>query len=227
MFRYFTNGRNFVSSSGNPRLNLGRVPTMSSMASRASSWDFSATPYPSVRNSLISPSNSQYLANLPRSRTSSKIISPPPSPRVPLRQWAERTASEDGGTRHIGGETSRQRSASARGRTRWGPSALDVARNSELVVSPETITVEMPTPISPVFEATLSSSPPALDVEEAASRSSDHLTTLRTDSHTDDISLGNVKKGWLGRKSSNRRSKGEITTESGGIIGSLLRRHRK
>ena len=82
---------------------------MSSLASRASSWDFSATPsLPSspIRTSLLpsavrSPSimsqMQDYFPSLPsrsHSRSSSRIPSLPPSPRVSLKQWAERTASE-------------------------------------------------------------------------------------------------------------------------------------
>lgn len=52
------------------------------------------------------------------SRTSSRLPSLPPSPRVPLRQWAERTASEDGlqVSRRTGSETGSWRSGSVTAR---------------------------------------------------------------------------------------------------------------
>ena len=76
---------------------------MSTMHSRASSWDFSATPSAAsspVRTTFGAtpalPSFPDHLsiASRAHSRSSSRIPSLPPSPRVPLRQWAERTASE-------------------------------------------------------------------------------------------------------------------------------------
>ncbi|KAK6906736.1 hypothetical protein I203_100723 [Kwoniella mangroviensis CBS 8507] len=96
------------------RQELRRVPTKSSLLSHASSWDFSNTPNPSIpsspiRSSLLIPSarspsissHMEYFNSIGRtgshshshSRTSS-FSGLPPSPRVSLRQWAEKSYDE-------------------------------------------------------------------------------------------------------------------------------------
>ncbi|WVQ85839.1 hypothetical protein IAT38_008007 [Cryptococcus sp. DSM 104549] len=80
------------------RQELRRVPTMSSFVSRASSWDFTSPSIPAspMRSSLVvssarSPSlasyKGEYFSPRTHSRNSSYSVLPP-SPRVPLRQWA-------------------------------------------------------------------------------------------------------------------------------------------
>ncbi|KAK8850449.1 hypothetical protein IAR55_004367 [Kwoniella newhampshirensis] len=118
------------------RQELRRVPTSSSFVSRASSWDFSATPsMPSspIRSSLLinsarSPSLSSHLGDYfpasnvvqTHSRTSSfSIVGAPPSPRIPLRQWAERSATLHSMADGISPDNSlRVRTASEKGKSR-------------------------------------------------------------------------------------------------------------
>ncbi|ORY29657.1 kinase-like domain-containing protein [Naematelia encephala] len=90
------------------RQELRRVPTSSSLASRASSWDFTPTPLPSLpasptRNSFLPIRSPSMLSQLQdpfaqptrsQSRSSSRVPSLPPSPRISLRQWAEATYDE-------------------------------------------------------------------------------------------------------------------------------------
>ncbi|ORX41094.1 kinase-like domain-containing protein [Kockovaella imperatae] len=89
------------------RQELRRVPTMSTMHSRASSWDFATSPsvvpspartsfpFGSMKSSpsLISGPELTSYPSRAHSRSSLRVPSVPPSPRIPLRQWAERTAS--------------------------------------------------------------------------------------------------------------------------------------
>ncbi|KAK4687707.1 hypothetical protein P7C73_g2412, partial [Tremellales sp. Uapishka_1] len=104
----------------------GRVPTMSSLISRTESWDFSQTPSaPSspVRSfnpfSARSPST-EYFPTLP-SRSSSRTSYLPPSPRVSMKQWAERPVSvgleprggSDGGRKRLSSGPKRGKSASS------------------------------------------------------------------------------------------------------------------
>ncbi|RSH85197.1 hypothetical protein EHS25_005004 [Saitozyma podzolica] len=121
------------------RQEIRRVPTMSSMASHASSWDFASTPtIPNspVRSSLLLPLRSPSLASQlasdyfpsasrAHSRNSS-YSALPPSPRVPLRQWAERTASlgpdDVGMGRRTGSERGSRRTSQVGGGLRRGQS---------------------------------------------------------------------------------------------------------
>ncbi|GFZ48195.1 hypothetical protein JCM24511_05943 [Saitozyma sp. JCM 24511] len=121
------------------RQEIRRVPTMSSMASHASSWDFASTPtIPNspVRSSLLLPLRSPSLASQlasdyfpsasrAHSRNSS-YSALPPSPRVPLRQWAERTASlgpdDLGMGRRTGSERGSRRTSQVGGGLRGGQS---------------------------------------------------------------------------------------------------------
>nr|XP_019008065.1 STE/STE20/FRAY protein kinase [Kwoniella pini CBS 10737]OCF46846.1 STE/STE20/FRAY protein kinase [Kwoniella pini CBS 10737] len=87
------------------RQELRRVPTMSSLLSHTSSWDFPNTPNPSLPSSPVksvlgipsarSPSiasHLEYFSSVGRthSRNSSFSIQPP-SPRISLKQWADDT----------------------------------------------------------------------------------------------------------------------------------------
>lgn len=112
VFLNLRSGRSFVNccSSYPARpytdLNLGRIPTVSSFVSRTSSWDFTTPSHPSspIKSSLHIPSarspsvisyKGDYFASHTLSRSSSFSVMPP-SPRVSLRQWAERSASVEG-----------------------------------------------------------------------------------------------------------------------------------
>ncbi|RXK40661.1 STE/STE20/FRAY protein kinase [Tremella mesenterica] len=147
------------------RQEIRRVPTMSSLASRASSWDFPATPsmpsspsrsqlFPSLRSPSILSQMQEYFPNLPlpsrgHSRTSSIVSGLPPSPRVSLKQWAERSVSVDPvgssdevrrishrGSKRTGSEGGSKRPTSASGRLRKGQSvSFDEHRPLSLTVS--------------------------------------------------------------------------------------------
>lgn len=86
--------------------NSGRIPTVSSFVSRTSSWDFPTLSRPSspIKSSLHNPLarspsiisyKGDYFASHTHSRSSSFSVLPS-SPRVSLRQWAERSASVEG-----------------------------------------------------------------------------------------------------------------------------------
>ncbi|AFR92913.2 STE/STE20 protein kinase [Cryptococcus neoformans C23] len=110
------------------RQELCRMPTVSSFVSLTSSWDFPTPSHPSspVKSTLNIPSvrspsvisyKGDYFASHTHSRSSSFSVMPP-SPRVSLRQWAERSASVEGeyavglGIR-TGSERGKTRSSSA------------------------------------------------------------------------------------------------------------------
>lgn len=98
------------------------------MVSRASSWDFNTSPSmsssptrsslnlpvrsPSILSQLVDP----FPVDASRSRSSSRLPSQPHSPLIPLRQWAEQTATERQGSdwRRSASETGRKRNASLR-----------------------------------------------------------------------------------------------------------------
>ena len=106
--------------------------------SRASSWDFSVTPsmpsspargsvFPSTVRSPNFNGLHDYFANFPsgtHSRSSSHIPSLPPSPRVSLRVWAEKTASSD---QLYDPQTARLRTGSETGKGR-STSRVDLRR---------------------------------------------------------------------------------------------------
>lgn len=88
------------------RQELRRIPTVSSFVSRTSSWDFPTLSRPSspIKSSLHNPLarspsiisyKGDYFASHTHSRSSSFSVLPS-SPRVSLRQWAERSASVEG-----------------------------------------------------------------------------------------------------------------------------------
>ncbi|OCF45662.1 STE/STE20/FRAY protein kinase [Kwoniella heveanensis CBS 569] len=125
------------------RQELRRVPTMSSFVSHASSWDFSTTPsMPSspIRSSLLintkrSPSLSSHLGEYfpsvggSHSRGSSFSIpnGMPPSPRVSLRQWAEKGDDWSGSLSvRAGSERGNRRSLSSAGLMRGKSASFDI-----------------------------------------------------------------------------------------------------
>lgn len=114
---------------------------MSSMASRASSWDFSFAPsepvsplttsaYSTMRSSSIISQMRDDMATMPsftHSRTSSRIPSLPPSPRVSLRQWAEQTSAA-GADNFDGGDLRQKRTGSETGRPRSRHNSIPIRR---------------------------------------------------------------------------------------------------
>ncbi|WVQ95479.1 hypothetical protein IAU59_002576 [Kwoniella sp. CBS 9459] len=125
------------------RQELRRIPTMSSFVSRASSWDFSTTPsMPSspMRTSLLintarSPSLSshlgEYFPSVGRSHSRGSSFSipngMPPSPRVSLRQWAEKGDDWSGSLSvRPGSERGKRRSLSSAGLMRGKSASFDV-----------------------------------------------------------------------------------------------------
>ncbi|ODN99409.1 STE/STE20/FRAY protein kinase [Cryptococcus wingfieldii CBS 7118] len=116
------------------RQELLRVPTVSSIVSGTSSWDFASPSVPSspMRSSQISaaaarsPSVISYKGDyFPATHSRSSSFSAiPPSPRVSLRQWAERSGSVDGeGITGLGIRTGSE-GGKPRGRTQNSASVL-------------------------------------------------------------------------------------------------------
>ncbi|WVR08610.1 hypothetical protein IAU60_005665 [Kwoniella sp. DSM 27419] len=132
------------------RQELRRIPTMSSFVSHASSWDFSNSPsMPSspVRSSILfnnarSPSISgqlgEYFPSVGRnhSRGSSFSLASgmPPSPRISLKQWAERTGEEYSGSLSVraGSERGNRRSLSSAGLRRGKSNSFDTRPTAAL-----------------------------------------------------------------------------------------------
>ncbi|WVF67916.1 hypothetical protein IAT40_002678 [Kwoniella sp. CBS 6097] len=125
------------------RQELRRIPTMSSFVSRASSWDFSTTasmPSSPIRSSLLintarSPSLAsqlgEYFPSVGRSHSRGSSFSipngMPPSPRVSLRQWAEKGDDWSGSLSvRAGSERGKRRSLSSAGLMRGKSASFDV-----------------------------------------------------------------------------------------------------
>nr|XP_018259722.1 STE/STE20/FRAY protein kinase [Kwoniella dejecticola CBS 10117]OBR81880.1 STE/STE20/FRAY protein kinase [Kwoniella dejecticola CBS 10117] len=133
------------------RQELRRVPTMSSMLSHTSSWDFASnTPNPSLPSSPMkstlnihparSPSISshlEYFSSVGRSHSRNSSFSlQPPSPRVSLKQWADDTYNHNHGAIHTHGSSlslSLRAGGSERGRKRNSLISHDSIRRGKSV----------------------------------------------------------------------------------------------
>ena len=169
---------------------LDRVSTRSSLDSLLTSWDFSASlpsspvrSYPFPSSAALSPSVAsqlhEYFAPLAtngHSRSSSRIPSMPPSPRISMRQWAESGLDISKiPRRRTGSDTGGFRSPSKSALRRAESASIDLRRSPDVTVplrhlsgsrrSPEVRTdlaqeASTPGPKSTHFEAADHRSPP-------------------------------------------------------------------
>jgi hypothetical protein len=178
------------------KLTVGRVPSIMSTVSRASSWDFAVTPsIPATpvrpTSYLRSPSSFSHIGDhlghaqsRSHSRSSTNIPSLPPSPRIPLRQWAERTASEHGESdrRRSASETGKERRTTLRRRISAPLDAASRARSAEpadLASGERLPSKDEGHAMSPLLEASAPSPVKPLDLGSAATGEDIELSGLR------------------------------------------------